>query len=150
MKKRIAATLAVFLAVGLFIFISKPNENCINLYIDYGSLNENAEVLECIESSGKTNALNILRKANYKIEGTVKYGEAVVCRVNGLPNNLIEKCEDMPPEKAFWAVIIKKKDVIPFLGSEWGWAQKGINETFLYPGDNLGLVFSTNGDLKWP
>jgi hypothetical protein len=56
----------------------------------------------------------------------------------------------MPPEKAFWAVIIKKKEVIPPLSTEWGWAQKGINETYLSPGDSLGLVFSTNGEVRWP
>jgi hypothetical protein len=56
----------------------------------------------------------------------------------------------MPPAEAYWAIIIKKKNVIPFANNEWGWAQKGINETYLSEGDSLGLVFSTEGKLRWP
>ncbi len=56
----------------------------------------------------------------------------------------------MPPEDAYWAVIIKKKQVLLFPKNEWGWAEKAINETTLYAGDSIGLVFSTNGELRWP
>lgn len=150
MKKIITATMAVFLIIGGLFIIPKSNNNCVNLYIDYGYLKNNAKSTECINVNGKTNALDILIKANYKIEGTKKYGSSVVCRVNGLPDRSLESCEDMPPSHAYWAVIIKKKQIVPFTLSEWGWAQKGINETYLSQGDNLGLVFSSNGELKWP
>jgi hypothetical protein len=150
MKKATTATIAVFLIIGGFFIISKPDNNCVNVYIDYGSLKNNAKSTECLNINGKTNALEILNKANYKIEGTKKYGSSVVCRINGLPDRSIESCETMPPSNAYWAVIIKKKQIVPFTLSEWGWAQKGIDETYLSPGDNLGLVFSSNGELRWP
>ena len=150
MKTRIVYSLIIFSLVGGFLFISESDKPCVNLYVDYGSLDNKAVSTECITVSDKTNALHILDKAQYTIEGTQKYGNAIVCRVNGLPDKTVESCEIMPPEKAFWAVIIKKKEVIPPLSTEWGWAQKGINETYLSPGDSLGLVFSTNGEVRWP
>ena len=150
MKKGVLPFLVFSLVVGGFFVVNKSEESCINLYVDYGSLDNNTKSTECVGVSTKTNALDILNQANYKIEGTQKYGSAVVCRVNGLPDKTVESCEVMPPENAYWAVIIKKKEIIPFPNNEWGWAQKGINETYLSPGDSLGLVFSTNGDLKWP
>ena len=150
MKKILMTTVATGLVVGSFYTVSSSKEDCVNLYVDYGSVDNGAKVTKCVPISGKTNALDILDKAKLNIEGTRKYGDAVVCRVNGLPDKSVESCEIMPPENAYWAVIIKKKQVIPFPSNEWGWAQKGINETFLSPGDNLGLVFSTNGDVKWP
>jgi hypothetical protein len=150
MKKILMTTVATGLVVGGFYAVSSTKDTCVNLYVDYGSVNNKAKVTQCVPVSNKTNALDILDKAKLNIEGTRKYGNAVVCRVNGLPDKSVESCEIMPPENAYWAVIIKKKQVIPFPSNEWGWAQKGINETFLSPGDNLGLVFSTNGEVRWP
>jgi hypothetical protein len=150
MKKTIVTVAAAGLVAGGFYISSASNEDCVNLYVDYGSINNQEKITRCISAVDDTNALDILAKASLKIEGTNKYGNAVVCRVNGLPDKSVESCEIMPPENAYWAVIIKKKQVIPFPSNEWGWAQKGINETYLSPGDNLGLVFSTDGDVRWP
>lgn len=150
MKKGLVPFVVVSLFVGGFFVLNKSDSSCVNLYVDYGSLDNKAISTKCINVLDKTNALDILDKANYTIEGTQKYGNAVVCRVNGLPDKTVESCETMPPAEAFWAVIIKKKEIIPFPNNDWGWAQKGINETYLSPGDSLGLVFSENGEVKWP
>lgn len=150
MKDRlIASVVVIVLAFFGFSFVTKSDTNCVNLYVDFGSLNAETKVEQCIEVSAKTNALEILKTAGYTTEGTQKYGDAVVCRLNGLPSKSVETCEVMPPENAYWAVIVKEKKLIPFF-NEWGWAQTGINEIYLLSGDSLGLVFSTNGDLKWP
>ena len=150
MKKTIVTVIAAGVIAGGFYTVSNSGEDCVNLYVDYGSINNQEKITRCISAVDDTNALDILAKASLKIEGTNKYGNAVVCRVNGLPDKSVESCEIMPPENAYWAVIIKKKQIIPFPSNEWGWAQKGINETYLSPGDNLGLVFSTDGDVRWP
>jgi len=150
MKQRLVAS---FLVIGLafigFSYLDKSSSNCVNVYIDYGSLDNSTKIQQCVEVSTKTNALEILKTAGYTTEGTKKYGDAVVCRLNGLPDKSMETCEVMPPENAFWAVIVKEKKLLPFF-DDWGWAQTGINEIKLSKGDSLGLVFSTNGDLKWP
>jgi hypothetical protein len=121
----------------------------VNLYVDFGSLNAETKVEKCIDISAETNALELLKISGCTTEGTQKYGDAVICRLNGLPDKSVETCEVMPPEDAYWAVIVKEKKLLP-LFNEWGWAQTGINEISLSEGDSLGLVFSTNGDLQWP
>jgi len=150
MKNKLVAS---FLVIGLaflgFSYLEKASANCVNLYIDYGLLDNSTKIEQCIKVSTETNALEILKTAGYTVEGTQKYGDAVVCRLNGLPDKSAETCEVMPPENAFWAVIVKEKKLL-LLFDEWGWAQTGINEIQLSKGDSLGLVFSTNGDLKWP
>lgn len=151
MRKELSLSIVAFLVfVGGFFVVQNNNESCINLYVDFGSLDNSTKVEKCIEASGPKNAVDLLKEAGYTLEGTQKYGDAVVCRVNNLPTSQVDPCEVMPPENAFWAVIIKNNQLFPFPPAEWGWGQKAINETVVSPGDSLGLVFSTNGDLKWP
>jgi hypothetical protein len=150
MKNRlIISVVVIVLAFFGLSYMTKSDTNCVNLYVDFGSLNAETKVEQCIEVSTETNALQLLKTAGYTTEGTQKYGDAVVCRLNGLPDKSVETCEVMPPENAFWAVIVKEKKLLPFF-NDWGWAQTGINDVTLSSGDSLGLVFSTNGDLKWP
>jgi hypothetical protein len=150
MKQRlITSFLVIVLAFFGLSYVTKSDTNCVNLYVDFGLLNAETKVEQCIEVSTETNALQLLKTAGYTTEGTQKYGDAVVCRLNGLPDKSVETCEVMPPENAFWAVIVKEKKLLPFF-NDWGWAQTGINDVTLSSGDSLGLVFSTNGDLKWP
>ena len=150
MKNRLISS---FLVIGLayfgFSYLDNSHPSCVNLYVDFGSLNDETKIEQCVQVSGEVNALEMLRSAGYTTEGTSKYGDAVVCRLNGLPDKSVESCEVMPPENAYWAVIIKEKKPLLFF-NEWGWAQTGINNIYLSSGDSLGLVFSTNGDLKWP
>lgn len=147
-KKRILF-LFIFAGSAIGLFVLNSNEpNCINLYVDYG--NNSTIEKKCVNSNEKVNSLDLLKANGYKIEGTAKYGNAVVCRVNNFPDNTLEKCQDMPPSDAYWAVLVKKNQSLPFPRNEWGWAQKGINETFVEPGDHLGLVFSTKGEVRWP
>lgn len=149
MKNRIIISLfvAVSFAFTIQAFVVKPS--CINLYVDYGSLDNQKKTSECIEQDN-INALDFIKQAGYTTEGTIKYGNAVLCRLNNMPSNKQESCSEMPPENAYWAVIIKKKQTLLLPRNEWGWAEKAINETYLSAGDSIGLVFSTNGDLRWP
>lgn len=149
--KKISISLAIFILafVGLQ-GINKSDNDCINLYIDYGPLDGGTKITKCIQSSTKITALDVLRKANLEIEGTKKYGLSVVCRVNGLPDAKTESCEIMPPEKAYWAVIIKEKQTMPFPRKEWGWGQLAIDQQYLVTGDSIGLVFADNGKIRFP
>jgi len=141
----------VLIAAGIFAFKPELKDPCINLYVDFGQLNNNTKLTTCIDTSIKTNALEVLKEANLQIEGTKKYGNGVVCRVNSLPDITVESCEVMPPAEAYWAIIIKEKQVIPFPRKEWGWGQLAIDQQYLNPGDSIGLVWTgPKGDLKWP
>lgn len=150
MKNKIVVVLLI--AVAFFGFAALSNTNthqCVDLYIDYGSLNNGEKVIGCIDINPHTNAVDVLSHANIKITGTEKYPTQIVCRVNGFPTAASESCKTMPPEKAYWAVIVKQHSN-GIMASKWGWAQTGINDVYLNPGESLGLVFTENGELKWP
>ena len=150
MKKILSVIITSLLVVGGFLVIDKKDTNCVNLYINYGPLDGEAKVTKCIDVSDNVTALDILRKANLQVEGTKKYGLSVVCRVNGLPDAKVESCETMPSEKAYWAIIIKEKQIIPFPRKEWGWGQLAVDQQILNPGDSIGLVFADNGNVAFP
>lgn len=151
-NKVISIITAIVLAGGVLTYFgvigSKPN--CINVYVDYGSLKNNQKQTECIKENGKTNALDLVQKAGYFVQGTQKYGLQVVCRVNGLPDASKESCTVMPKSNAYWALIVENKksptNVIP----KWNWASVGISTLYLYPGDSVGLTFTENNKVRWP
>ena len=152
MIKRIWASVTIFILVFLGLsLINKEESKCINLYVDYTVLDNNTKLTKCIDVVGQAVALDVLKMANLEIEGTKKYGLGVVCRVNGLPDKKMESCETMPPAEAYWAIIIKEKQTIPFPRKEWGWGQLAIDQQYLNPGDSLGLVWTgPNGELRFP
>ena len=149
MRNRLVISFFIIVSVAFFIQAFGPKPSCINLYVDYGSLTEQNKFNECIEQDN-INALDFIKQSGFTTEGTIKYGDAVLCRLNNMPSNKQESCSEMPPENAYWAVIIKKKQTLLLPRNEWGWAEKAINETYLSAGDSIGLVFVTNGDLRWP
>ncbi len=153
MKKLIAGSLLLVMSIGTFVVLGQPKADCVNLYIDYGPLNNGAVIEQCIPVTGDVMALDLLASVNLSTEGTQKYGNAVLCRLNGFPNASVESCEDMPPAESYWAVLIKENEIIPWpfdLQGEWGWAQTGIDEVHLHPGESLGLVFADNGEVPFP
>ena len=153
MKKPVIAVLiAALLGIGI-VSIYQPPTNCVSIYVDYGSLDSGSPIEKCVITSGEANALTLLDIARISIEGTQKYGNAVVCRVNGLPDATVETCEEMPPAEAYWAVYVKEYEPFPIpfnTAGEWGWAQTGIDEVNLNNGDSLGLVFIENGEVRYP
>ena len=150
MKKILLFTITAGLVLSGFLFINKKDNNCVNLYVDYGTLDNQTKITKCINVPNKIIALDFLNKANLELEGTKKYGLAVVCRVSGLPDKKAESCQTMPPENAYWAIIIKEKKLIPFPKSEWGWGQLAIDQQYLSPGDSVGLVWANNGKVIFP
>jgi len=150
MKKILTLVVTAGLVFGGYSILNQSSDNCVNLYVDYGPLDNGTKITKCIEASDNTVALDILKRANLKIEGTKKYGLGVVCRVNELPDQTMESCETMPPAKAYWAIIIKEKQKLPFPISEWGWGQLAIDQQLVSPGDSIGLVFADNGNVIFP
>ena len=142
---RVKAILAVVVVMGsLAVFEATSDKDCINLYVDYGNL-EKSTFNECVTSTSDIKAIDLLVNNNFTLHGTDKYGTAVLCRLNGLPKE--DECKDMPSENAYWA-ILEKRDQILF--EDYVWAQVGINELILSPGDSLALVFATNGTVNFP
>lgn len=141
---KVKAILAVIVLMGsLAVFEAVSDKDCINLYVDYGTL-EKSTFNKCIKST-ETKAIDLLVNNNFTLQGTDKYGTAVLCRLNGLPKE--DECKDMPSEKAYWA-ILEKRDQILF--EDYVWAQVGIDQLILSPGDSLALVFATDGTVNFP
>ena len=153
MNKTAAVTLSIGLVLGGTYVLQNQDADCVTLYVDYGPLGSGTPSTSCIPVSGKTNALDLLADAGLTVEGTREYGNAVVCRINSLPNSVVESCEKMPPAEAYWAVLVKEHEVLPIpfnTAGEWGWAQTGINEVYLNSGDAIGLVFADDGEVRFP
>jgi hypothetical protein len=140
--KAILATIAVAFG-SLAVIETISDKDCITIYVDYGTL-EKSKFNKCVESS-ETNAIDLLVNNNFTLQGTDKYGTAVLCRLNALPREA--ECKDMPSEKAYWAILVKEDQI---LFEDYVWAQVGINELILSPGDSLALVFATNGSVNFP
>jgi len=140
--KAILATIAVAFG-SLAVIEAISDKDCITIYVDYGIL-EKSTFNKCVESS-ETNAIDLLVNNNFTLQGTDKYGTAVLCRLNALPREA--ECKDMPSEKAYWAILVKEDQI---LFEDYVWAQVGINELILSPGDSLALVFATNGSVNFP
>jgi hypothetical protein len=153
MKKLIAGVAAFGLVIVGFTYVQSQDSDCVTLYIDYGPLSQTESSTACIPVSSETNALDFLASAGFSTEGTQEYGNAVLCRLNGKPDPVAETCAGMPPADAYWAIIIKERQLIPIPfgpGSAWGWAQTGINEIYVDAGDSIGLVFADNGEVRFP
>ena len=153
MKKIILILVSAGLIFGGVAFVQSSEAKCVTLYIDYGPLNNGTKSNTCIPVEGEINALDLLASVNLSTQGTQDYGNAVLCRLGDFPDAAVETCEVMPPAESYWAVLVKEHRLIalPFdTGAVWGWAQTGINEVYLNPGDSLGLVFADNGEVKFP
>lgn len=135
---------------GFTSIIDKTNSQCVNVYVDFGSLDQSKKVIGCIDTNTKIKAIDVIQKSGLKVEGTDKYGLQVICRVDSLPGPDRESCAVMPPENAYWAFIVRDKSTPLNPITKWGWAQKGINDVYLNPGDSLGLVFTEDGKMRWP
>ena len=128
----------------------------VTVVVNYGILADNREV-SCVELSGsEAIAQDVLAFAGITTEGTVTYGDQVVCRVNGLPSSSeafvvegqephLESCEDMPPAFAYWALWVKDD-----AESSWSYAEEGVATLSLTPGMSVGLAFSTGGETPVP
>lgn len=159
-NKNLIALLAVagLIAVS-FLWTSVSHNvaqgNCIEVYVDYGVLDNNKVVTDCVKVEGKIDAMTVLNAAGLYVHGTDKYGLQIVCRLNGLPKggtpigiegheDYIESCEDMPAEFAYWAILLRHG------ATHWAWADSGIVDIKLEAGDSIGLVFAANENVEFP
>ena len=165
-KKFLPAILVIALAIGgISLWSAKTSGNCVTVSIDYGVLDsQNQNYEKCLSVSGDVTALELINNANFKIEGTEKYADQIVCRLNGLPKpnqpigikgheDYIESCKEMPAEFAYWAILEKRKQAIPNpadLNTKWAWAEVGVADLKLNHGDSVAFVFADNGNVKFP
>lgn len=151
----VVAVLAVLVGGSWWWSSSSTDKSCVTVYVDYGVLDNNSKSIECIPTDVEIDGMTAVNMASHAILGTEKYGLDVICKVDSLPKGgapigikgheeYIETCKDMPPAFAYWAILVKNGS------GEWGWAQTGLRDVKLNPGDSIGLVFAENENVRFP
>lgn len=128
----------------------------VEIVVNYGVLDGTGST-QCIAIEGSSaKAIDVVHDAGFETEGTATYGDAIVCRVNGLPSptepvvvegqaEFTETCADMPPAFAYWALWQKSSDA-----AAWDYAQAGLGDLAVKKGESLGLVFTTGDSTPTP
>ncbi len=128
----------------------------VEVVVNYGVLDGTGSS-QCIAIAGSSaKAIDVVHDAGFATEGTATYGDAIVCRVNGLPSptepvvvegqaEFTETCADMPPAFAYWALWQKSSD-----SAAWEYAQAGLGDLTVNKGESLGLVFTTGDSTPTP
>ena len=123
--------------------------------VSFGELGE--RINSCVAINGTSEvAKDVLSQAGVSIEGTKAYGDAVICRVNGVPSKTeeiavegeqpyLESCEEFPPAFAYWALWVKDSDDAP-----WDYATEGVGSLQLTKGQSVGLSFTLAGNVITP
>ena len=123
----------------------------VAVVVDFGPLDEPA-IADCVAAGP---ASDILGEAGITTEGTVDYGDQVVCRVNGQPSAdaevtiegqapFIETCQTLSA-LAYWALWVKKSP-----DAEWEYAQEGVTTLQLTDGQSVGLVYTPGTETVPP
>ena len=127
----------------------------VAVVVDFGLLDA-ATITECVDATKAIPASETLATTGTTTEGSVEYGDAIVCRVNDRPaadetvvvegqESFTESCASMPPAYAYWALWVKATP-----DAEWEYAQEGIGTLQVEPGQSVGLVYTTGTETPTP
>jgi hypothetical protein len=124
----------------------------VEVVVDFGVLDA-PPVNACVDAGP---AVNAVADAGVTTEGTVDWGDQIVCRVDGRPaadetvevegaEPFVEACQSMPAATAYWSLWVK-----PSTDGEWEYAQEGLSTLKLEPGQSVGLVYTTGTESTPP
>jgi hypothetical protein len=124
----------------------------VKIVVDFGVLD--APSVEACGPAGP--AQDVLADAGVTTEGTVDYGDQVVCRVNDRPaadetvtvdgqTPFTEPCTSMPVATAYWALWVKASP-----DAAWEYASEGVGTLKLESGQSIGLVYTAGTDSTPP
>ncbi len=145
----LAAALLTLTACASAVTAPEPSSSTsggcgtVAVVVDFGPLDEPA-LAACVDAGP---AAEVLEAAGVSTEGTVDYGDQVVCRVNGQPSADEEVVIDGQPAfretcqtlnaAAYWAIWVRSTP-----GADWEYAQEGVNTLQLTDGQSVGLVYT--------
>ena len=129
----------------------------VTIVVDASALegDDDVSLEDCVETDEAIVGADAFAESDVTTEGTVEYGDQVVCRVNGAPaadtaltaadgTEYTETCESMPAAHAYWSVWVKPADGV------WDYAQEGLSTLQVEPGDSVALLFTLNGEPAAP
>lgn len=133
------------------------NGSCDGVVVEVNFAGQGEQITSCVSINGTSEvAKDVLGQAGVSIEGTKAYGDAVVCRVNGVPSAskellvegeepYIESCNEFPPAFAYWALWVKESD-----DAQWDYATEGVGSLQLSKGQSIGLALTLGGEVITP
>jgi len=133
------------------------NGSCDGVVVEVNFAGQGEQITSCVSINGTSEvAKDVLGQAGVSIEGTKAYGDAVVCRVNGVPSATkellvegeepyIESCDEFPPAFAYWALWVKESD-----DAQWDYATEGVSSLQLSKGQSIGLALTLGGEVITP
>lgn len=127
----------------------------VTVVVDFGTLDADS-VTECVDTTEAIAASESLATTGVTTEGSVDYGDAIVCRVNDRPaadetvevegqESFTETCASMPPAYAYWALWLKATP-----DADWDYAPEGLGTLEVEPGQSVGLVYTTGTETPTP
>lgn len=126
--------------------------SCDGVIVEVNFVEFAPAISSCVVINGSSEvAKDVLGQAGVNVEGTRVYGDAVVCRVNGVPSATepllvegeephLETCDEFPPAFAYWSLWVKESD-----DSEWDYAMEGVGSLQLSKGQSVGLALTLGG-----
>jgi hypothetical protein len=123
----------------------------VSVVVDFGPLDHPA--VKACTAAGV--AADELKAAGITTEGTVDYGDQVICRVNNEPAPdetvtldgqapFTETCQTLN-SLAYWALWVKSGP-----DAKWEYAQEGAATLKLTDGQSVGLVYTAGTDSTPP
>jgi len=120
----------------------------VKVVIEYSAIGHSPEA-SCVTVTGTQSVSSVLSKAGIKVDGTPKYGDALVCRLNGLPAadeavvvkgkpNYTETCADSTPMTYYWYMYTKDSAT-----GAWTPAEKGVRDQQISAGQQVDFVYTT-------
>jgi hypothetical protein len=112
-----------------------PDANGVTVVIDFQELG-GTTIVRCAPGDQAT-GLAALKNAGIQVAGTARWGEALLCRIEGKPGPDVEPCVDAPPN-AYWAYWYATN------GGAWKSSELGVTNHKPPPGSFEGWSFSKN------
>ena len=129
------ATGMVVLAPPAYAAACDAAESGVTMVVDFGPLGGGIDV-RCA-SGDPSDGVVALRGAGFSVAGTTRWGDAFVCRINGLPTAAAEPCRDTPPVSAYWSYWHAPR------GGLWSYSQVGARAYNPAVGTVEGWSFGT-------
>jgi hypothetical protein len=89
------------------------------------------------------NGLIALHAAGFATAGTAQYGDAFVCRIDGLPTPKQDACAVTPPPSAFWAYWYARPT-----DAQWTYSALGVLDYHPQPGTIEAFAFGAHAQPR--
>ena len=135
---------------------SKPGEctddSGITVVVDFSDLDGDV-VVRCVRGPlpDDMSGLEALRAASFTVQGTARWGDAFVCRIQGRPapdeslsfdgdDDYKERCQDTPPAQAYWGYWYADD------GGDWKFSSESAAAREVSEGGFEGWAFSLDDE----